>query len=1248
MAGTGVLPFIRGLDLTLNNLEDDRFPDAVEDMTSLRWLKLTSTRLKSLPVELEKLQKLEHLTVKKNCVGSLDVNFSQLPCLRTLNLSRNALTSDHVPAGLFENEELTTLDLSHNQLSDVPEGLFKAKSLLVLNLSHNRIEIMPSQLLMATTDLLHLDVSHNDLDALPPQLRRLSNLQVLILSHNPLSHFQVRPLPSLTELRTWHMRQTQRTNTNIPTGLEALVHLSDVDLSENELTKIPEGLLTLSNLKRLNLADNRIVDISADIEKWTQLETLILSRNQIKALPNTLCKLTKIKKLYLNDNQLDFEGIPSGIGKLVLMEIFSAADNQLEMIPESLCRCGHLKKLVLARNKLITLPDAIHLTELDTLDLKGNPDLIMPPKPMEMIRGSGVEFYNIDFSLQHQLRLAGASVPKSLAEEQIQKDPVARKMRLRRKKAESDAESAKVLKGMEDVAKSKNKDSESGGENLNDSIKAKRWDEALEKPPLDYSEFFDEDVGQFPGLTVWEIENFYPNQVDDSLHGKFYEGDCYIVLNTFMDEQGSLNWKIHYWIGEEATLDKRTCSAIHSVNLRNYLGAECRTAREEQADESEEFLELFGTTLEYAKGARTASGFYSVEDVEYTTRTYRIHESQINGIHMEPVQTEVAILDSRFVFLVDAGLNIFVWYGLKCKNTLKSKTRLMAEKINKIERKNKATIQIFSQGTEPLEFWQTLLDDPEALEDAIPEGPPVNNVPDDFQPIIPRLYIVGLGMGYLELPQVEIPGHKMKQEHLQTKNVYLLDCYSDLFVWVGKKSTRLVRAAALKLSSELFAMLLRPEYAMIHRVSEGTESQVFKSKFVGWDDVIGVDFTRTAQSVQRTGADLNKWARQQETKADLSALFTPRQPPMSPQESAAFALEWNEDLEKMEAFVFEGKKFVKLPEEEKGLFHSADSYVYLCRYWVPPEESDDADHDDEDEPEEEDQCVIVYFWQGRDSSNMGWLTFTFSLQKKFEALFGEKLEVVRMQQQQENLKFMSHFANGLIIKQGSRKQTQVPDYKAEPEFYHIRSNGSALCRRCVEIQPDAALLNSNFVYILKVPFDPLDKSGIVYVWIGSKANADEAKVAENIVSSLYDPDRFSVQILNEGEEPNNFFWVGLNGKKAYDKDADFMNYGRLFRCSNEKGYFTVSEKCSDFCQDDLALDDIMILDTGEHVFLWMGPRCSEVEVKLSYKSAQVYIQNLRAKQSERPRKLFLTIMGKESRRFTRCFHGWSHIKAIPR
>ena len=31
-------------------------------------------------------------------------------------------------------------------------------------------------------------------------------------------------------------------------------------------------------------------------------------------------------------------------------------------------------------------------------------------------------------------------------------------------------------------------------------------------------------------------------------------------------------------------------------------------------------------------------------------------------------------------------------------------------------------------------------------------------------------------------------------------------------------------------------------------------------------------------------------------------------------------LEWNEDLDGMESFVLEGKKFVRLPDEELGTF----------------------------------------------------------------------------------------------------------------------------------------------------------------------------------------------------------------------------------------------------------------------------------------------------------------------------------------
>jgi hypothetical protein len=68
----------------------------------------------------------------------------------------------------------------------------------------------------------------------------------------------------------------------------------------------------------------------------------------------------------------------------------------------------------LGSNKLITLPDTIHLLkDIEVLDLSNNPDLIMPPKPTNMAT-DGLQFYNIDFSLQNQLRLAGAVVPNSI------------------------------------------------------------------------------------------------------------------------------------------------------------------------------------------------------------------------------------------------------------------------------------------------------------------------------------------------------------------------------------------------------------------------------------------------------------------------------------------------------------------------------------------------------------------------------------------------------------------------------------------------------------------------------------------------------------------------------------------------------------------------------------------------------------------------------------------------------------------
>uniref|UniRef100_A0A3B3CSC8 FLII actin remodeling protein n=1 Tax=Oryzias melastigma TaxID=30732 RepID=A0A3B3CSC8_ORYME len=474
-----------------------------------------------------------------------------------------------------------------------------------------------------------------------------------------------------------------------------------------------------------------------------------------------------------------------------------------------------------------------------------------------------------------------------------------------------------------------------------------------------------------------------------------------------------------------------------------------------------------------------------------------------------------------------------------------------------------------------------------------------------------------------------MPELRLLQSLLDTKCVYILDCWSDVFIWIGRKSPRLVRAAALKLGQEICSMLHRPKHACVTRNLEGTESQVTQppNGSLSNSSCLHVDTPRHAEQ-------------KDQMKADLTALFLPRQPPMALSEVPP-PLERGSGRDG-------GIRVGGKEAPAAGRKHSSrdDSCHFRFRYWVPVEYEDEEkdkkegggggggggggadDEEEEKQPEEDFQCV-VYFWQGRQASNMGWLTFTFSLQKKFESLFPGKLKVVRMTQQQENLKFLSHFKRKFIIHKGKRKQDTD---SAQPSLYHIRTNGSALCTRTIQIGTDSGNLNSEFCFILKVPFESTDNQGIVYTWVGRAADPDEAKLAEDIMNSMFD-ETYSKQVINEGEEPENFFWVGIGSQKAYDEDAEYMKHARLFRCSNEKGYFSVSEKCSDFCQDDLADDDIMLLDNGKE------QRRSSL--------FGVYIQHMRAKEAEQPRKLRLVRKGNEPHCFTRCFHAWGPFKTPP-
>ena len=112
-------------------------------------------------------------------------------------------------------------------------------------------------------------------------------------------------------------------------------------------------------------------------------------------------------------------------------------------------------------------------------------------------------------------------------------------------------------------------------------------------------------------------------------------------------------------------------------------------------------------------------------------------------------------------------------------------------------------------GEEPVQFWNALGGQPAHLGGA-------------FVAVTRRakLHAVRLGEGFLEMPQVVAAGARLDSSLLESTGVYILDDFADIWVWTGRRSSRLVRAAAQKMCVNLKNMLPRPEYAVSLRITE--------------------------------------------------------------------------------------------------------------------------------------------------------------------------------------------------------------------------------------------------------------------------------------------------------------------------------------------------------------------------------------------------------------------------------------------
>ncbi|KAG9354505.1 hypothetical protein JZ751_001215 [Albula glossodonta] len=709
---------------------------------------------------------------------------------------------------------------------------------------------------------------------------------------------------------------------------------------------------------------------------------------------------------------------------------------------------------------------------------------------------------------------------------------------------------------------------------------------------MDHPEF--EKAGQKPGLQVWRVEKMDLVPVPKNLYGGFYKGDAYLVLNTIKQSSQNLQYELHFWLGASSTDDESGAAAIFTIQMDDFLGGKPIQYREVQGYESQTFLGYFKSGLKYMEGG-VASGFNHVVTNEVDVQRLL----QVKGRRAVRA-TEVPISWDSFnqgdCFILDLGNDIYQWCGSKCNRFERLKATQVAKGIRDNERSGRAKVHVCDDGSEPEKMLKVLGTKPD-----LPEEHAEDTKADATNRKQATLYKVSNASGDLDVTLVS-DDSPFSQSALESNECFILDNGSNgkIFVWKGKDANMDERKEAMKAADKFISQKGYPRHTQVQILPEMGETPLFKQFFKYWRDV---EQTEGLGPVYVS----NRIAKIKKVPFDASTLH----------ESTAMAAQHrmlDDGSGEKQIWRIEGADKVPVDPSTYGQFYGGDSYIILYNYTYGGR-----------------QGHIIYMWQGADSSQDEIGASAILATHLDEELDGGPVQV-RVVQGKEPAQLMSMFGGKpLVVHKNGTSREGGQCEPAETRLFQLRAN-SAGGTRAVEVDASASNLNSNDVFVLVTP-------ATTFLWEGHGASDVEKQGAQQLCEIL----GVSASELSEGGEADDF-WEALGGKAEYRtsprlKDKMDAHPPRLFACSNKSGQFLIEEVPGEMTQEDLAIDDIMILDTWEQVFVWIGNEANEEEKAEAMISALQYIKTDPSNRD--PRTPVVKIkQGFEPPTFTGWFLGW--------
>nr|XP_020500770.1 advillin-like [Labrus bergylta] len=711
-------------------------------------------------------------------------------------------------------------------------------------------------------------------------------------------------------------------------------------------------------------------------------------------------------------------------------------------------------------------------------------------------------------------------------------------------------------------------------------------------------------VTQSPGVIIWRIEKMELAQLPEKSYGNFYEGDCYLLLST-QKVSNSLSYDIHYWIGSQSSQDEQGAAAIYTIQLDEFLGSSPVQHREVQNHESDEFRGYFKQGIIYKKGG-VASGMKHVETNMYDVKRL-LHVKGKKRVTAKEVEISWKSFNLSDVFLLDIGKTIVQWNGPKSNRQEKLKGMLLAKDIRDRERGGRAEITVIegnaeSDSPQSMEILNDALGDrTSALTDGLPD-----EIADQEQKSKLMLYHVSDADGQMKV--TEVASRPLVQDLLNHDDCFFLDQGGiKVFVWKGKKANKAERQAAMSRALEFIKAKNYPISTNVETVNDGAESALFKQLFQRWsvkDQTQGLGKAHTRGKVAHIT--------QEKFDANLMHLM----PEVAAQERMV-----DNGTGEVEVWRIENVELVPVDPEWYGYFYGGDCYLILYTYQVNSK-----------------RCYLLYMWQGRHATQDELAASAFQAVDLDQKLGGEPVQV-RVTMGKEPRHFMAIFKGKMVIFEGGTSRKGATDPEPPIRLFQVCGSDQSNTK-AIEVPVLASSLNSNDVFLLR------SQSGI-YLWCGKGSSGDERAMAKEVSTAIgQNSQRGSEELVAEGQEPIEF-WELLGGKAPYASDKRLQqvvldHQPRLFECSNKTGRFIVTE-VTQFTQEDLSEDDVMLLDTWDQVFLWIGKEANEVERKESVVTSQEYLRTHPGdRDPDTP--IVLIKQGFEPPTFTGWFTAWDPSK----